>query len=56
MPFRKSLAELFAYQNQTENERDRAGNNMRIERPLVSARKVRLPPAQKIRLSKLGGK
>ena len=48
MPFRKSLAEPVADQNQTQDQRYGAGNDMRIECPLVRACEVRLPPAQKI--------
>src|SRR4029079_11361660 len=48
MPFRKLPSKRFVNQNQPQNQRHRAGKNMRIERPLVSARKIGLPPAQEI--------
>ncbi len=48
MPFCKPQAKLFADQNHAQHERAGTGRNMRIERPLVTAKEIMLPPMQKI--------
>jgi len=47
MPDRKPIPELVANQSQAQDEASRAGDDMRIKRPLVRAKKIRLPTMQK---------
>ena len=53
MPFRKTSPEPFTDQDQPQDQRNGAGQDVRVERPLISAEEVAFSTTQEVR-SKIG--
>ena len=54
MPFRKTGSRPFNDQDQPQDQRNGAGQDVRVERPFIDAEEVAFPTTQEVR-SKIGG-